>query len=107
MLRASSSRTVESRNPRSSRISAPKDFSSRKHAQKQMFGSHVLVPQPLGFFGGVVEDALALLAEGNLYRSGNAFPDGDARFNLFANGFDRAMGAQKAIRERLVLAKQP
>ena len=71
-----------------------------------MFGSDVLVAEPFRFFGGVIEDALAFLAERHFDRRGNAFANGDARFNLLADGFDRAVRPQKTVRERLVFAQQ-
>ena len=84
-----------------------KGFLLPQNSQEKVFRSHVLVSEPLGFFGGVVEDALALLAQGNFDRRGNAFANGDARFNFLADGFDRAVRAQEPVGESLILAHQP
>ena len=49
---------------------------------------------------------LAFLAEGHFDRRGDALANGDARFDLLANGLDRAVGTQKTIGQGLVLAHQ-
>ena len=66
----------------------------------------VLVPEALGFLGGEIQDALALLAQRHFHGRGDALANGDARFDLLADGLDRAVRAQKAVRQRLVLAHQ-
>ena len=66
----------------------------------------VLVPEPLRFFGGEIQDALALLAQRHFHGRGDALADGDARFDLLADGLDRAVRAQKTVGQRLVLAHQ-
>ena len=71
-----------------------------------MFGADVLVAKTLGFFRGEGQDAFALLAERHFHRGGNTFADGDPRFNFLANRFDRAVRAQKTVRQRLILAQQ-
>ena len=75
-------------------------------AQQQMLGAHVLVPQALGFLGREIQNALALLAQRHFHRRGDALANRDARFDLLANGLDRAVRAQKAAGQRLVLAHQ-
>src|SRR5487761_282392 len=72
-----------------------------------MFGPHMLVIEPLGLFGRVIQNAAAFLTERDLNRRGNAFTDRNTRFDLLANGFDGAVGTQKTIGERLVFAQQP
>ena len=67
----------------------------------------MLVAEPLRFFRGVIKNALALLAERNFHRSGNALANRDSRFDFLANGFDRAVGAQKAIGQRLIFPQEP
>ncbi len=47
----------------SGRISAAKHFSSRSRAEREVLGADVLVGEAFGFFGGVGEDALALVGE--------------------------------------------
>jgi hypothetical protein len=57
--------------------------------------------QALGFFRGEVQDALALLAERHFDGRGNALADGDARFDLFADGLDRAVLRRKRLASAL------
>src|SRR5690242_2588224 len=71
-----------------------------------MLRADVLVAQALGLFGGHVQDALALRAEGNFDGGGNALANGDASFNLFANGFDGTLLAEEAVGQGFVLAHQ-
>ncbi len=71
-----------------------------------MFGAYVLMAQPLGLFGSEVQDALALLAQRHFDGRGDALANGDARFDLLADGLDRAVRAQESIRESLILAHQ-
>src|SRR5438477_271557 len=75
-------------------------------SQQQVLRANVLVTQPLRFFRGHVQDALALRAQGHFHRRGNALANGDARLNLFTNGFDRALLAQEAVGQSFVLAHQ-
>ncbi len=71
-----------------------------------MFGPHVLVAQPLRFFRGAVQDALALRAQRHFHRRGNPLADRDARLDLFSNGFDRTLLPQESVGERLVFPHQ-
>src|SRR3984957_12893705 len=71
-----------------------------------MLSSNMLVAQALGFFGSEVQNSFALLTQRNLHRSRNAFAHGNARFNFFPDGFDRAMRPQEPVRERFILAQQ-
>src|SRR5208283_5629663 len=75
-------------------------------AQKQMLCSHVLMAQALRFLRRHIQDALALRAQGHFHGRGNALANGDARFDLFANGFDGALLAQEPVGKRLVFAHQ-
>ena len=97
---------VESRRPRSCRISAAKHFSSRSRPEQQMLGADVLVAQPLGFFRAIGQHALALMAQRQIDRSGNLLADGGVAFDLLADGFDGGVGAQEPVRQRFVLAQQ-
>ena len=83
-----------------------KGFLFAQDPQQQMLGADVLVPEPFGFFGGVVQDALAFLAQRDFHRGGDALAHGDARFDFLADGFDRAVRAQKSVGQRLVFAQQ-
>src|SRR5277367_825148 len=71
-----------------------------------MLGTNVFVAQSFCFLGREIQYALALLAQRNFHRSRNALTHGDARLDLFPDGFDRAMRAQKTVGERLILAQQ-
>src|SRR5438477_273663 len=71
-----------------------------------MFCTDVLVAQALRLFRGHIQDALALRAQGHFDRSGNTLANGDASFNLFANGFDGALLAEEAVGQSLVFAHQ-
>src|SRR6266436_5347131 len=99
-VRASSSRSVESRNPRSKALFFAQD------PQQQMLGSDVFVAEPLGFFRRHIKDALALRAERHFDGRRDALAYRDARFDLFAYRFDRALLAEETVGQRLVLAHQ-
>ena len=71
-----------------------------------MLGAHVLMPESFRFFRGHVQDALALRAERHFHRRGDALANRDARFDLFSNGFDRALLPQESVRQGFVLAHQ-
>src|SRR5713101_5368367 len=71
-----------------------------------MFGGYVLHTQPFRFFRGHVQDALAFRAKRNFHRSGDAFANRDPRFDLLADGFNRALLPQKTIGESFVFAHQ-
>src|SRR5215472_16125732 len=71
-----------------------------------MFRAHVFVAQALGLFRSHVQNALALRAQGDFNGSGNTLANGDARFNLFSNGFDGALLAQETVSQGFVFAHQ-
>ena len=104
--RASSSRMVESRRPRSWRISAAKHFSSRSKPEQQVLGADVLVVQPLGFFRAVRQHALAFVAERQIDRSGNLLPNGGVALDLLADGFHGRVRPEKTVGQRLVFPQQ-
>ena len=83
-----------------------KGFFFPQHPKQQVFRSDVFVTEPFSFFRGVVEDALAFLAEGNFHRSGNALAHGDARLDFLSDGLDRAVGPEKSVGQRLIFAQQ-
>src|SRR5579863_7521279 len=72
-----------------------------------MFGTDVAMRQALGFFRGVGEDALALVAQWQVDRGRDLLADRGVAFDLFADGFDRGVGAQEAIGQGLVFAQKP
>jgi hypothetical protein len=71
-----------------------------------VFGADVLVGEAFGFFGGVGEDALALVGERQVDRGGDLLADGGVALDLLADGFDGCVRTQEAVGERLVLAQQ-
>ena len=71
-----------------------------------MLRADVLHSQPLGFFRGHIQNPFALRAQRHFDRSRNALAYRDARFDLFANGFDRALLTQEAVRQCFILAHQ-
>src|SRR5271157_416872 len=60
-----------------------------------------------GFLGGVGQYPLALITQRKVHRGRDLLPDGGVPLDLFADGFDRGMGAQEAVGERLVFPQQP
>ena len=66
----------------------------------------MLVRQALCFFRRVGQDPLALVRQRQIDRSGNLLPNRSVTFNLFPNGFNRSMGAEKAIGQRLILTQK-
>src|SRR4029077_9628254 len=75
-------------------------------SEQQVFGADVPVPQALGLFRGEIQDAFGFLAERHFDRRGDALANGDALFDLFADGLDGAVRTQETIGQRLVLAHQ-
>ena len=75
-------------------------------SEQQMLGADVPVPEALGFFRGEIQDAFGFLAERHFHGRGDALANGDALFDLLADGFDRAVRTQETIGQRLVLAHQ-
>ena len=71
-----------------------------------MLGADVAVGKPLGFFGGVCQNPLALMAQGKVHGGGNLFPDGGVPLDLFTDGFDGSVRAKEPVGQRLVLAQQ-
>jgi len=71
-----------------------------------MLGTDVLVGQTLGFFGGVREDALALVAQGQVNRRGKLLPDRDVFFNFLTDGFNRGVGGQESIVQGFVFPQK-
>ena len=83
-----------------------KAFLFAQDSEEQMFGADVPVAEALGFFGGEIQDALGFLAERDFHGRGDALANGDALFDLFADGLDGAVGTQKTIGQCFVLAHQ-
>ena len=105
-LRSSSSRTEDSRRSALLQNFRAKRFLFAQYSQQQMFGAHVFVAQPLGFFRREIQYAFALLAQRHFHRGGDALAHGDARFDFLADGFDRAVRAQESVGQRFVFAHQ-
>ncbi len=81
-------------------------FLFAKQAQQQMLCTDVLMRQPLGFLRRVGQNALALVAQGQVHGSRNLLPNSRVALDLLTDGFDRSMGPQEPIGERLVFAQQ-
>src|ERR1700722_2985694 len=62
--------------------------------------------QALGFFRGVGEHALALVAQRQIDRGRDLFADRGMSFDLLANGFDRGVRTQETIGQGLVFAQK-
>src|SRR5437588_12774925 len=71
-----------------------------------MFGTNMAVGKALGFFGGVGENSLALIAEREIDRGGKFVADGGVTLDLLADRFDRGMRTQKPVREGFVFAQK-
>src|SRR5580692_135443 len=66
----------------------------------------MFVRQPLSFFRGVRQHALALVAKGQVHGGGNLFPDGGVALDLFTDRLNRSMGPKEPIRQRFVFPQQ-
>ena len=77
-----------------------------QQAEQQMLGADVLVIQPLRFFGAIGQHALALVAQRQIHRGRDLLANRGVRFDLLADGLDRRVRAQEAVRQRLVLPQQ-
>ena len=98
--------SVESRKPRSCRISAAKHFSSRSSPSSRCSVPMCLWLKPLGLFGGVGQHPLALVAQRQIDRGRDLLADRGVRFDLLADRFDRGVRAQEPVGQRLVFAQQ-
>ena len=83
-----------------------KTFFFAQQSQQQVLGSNMFMGKPLGLFGGVGQHALAFVAQGQIDRGGNLFPDGGVSFDLFADRFHRRVGAQEPVGQGLIFAQQ-
>ena len=75
--------------------------------EQQMFGSDMAMGQPFRFFRGIRQHAFALIAEGEIDRGRDFFPDGGVTFDLLADRFHRGMRAQKSVGQGLIFAQEP
>ena len=83
-----------------------KAFLFAQQSQQQMLGANVLVRKALGFFRGVGQHALALVAQGQVHGGRYLLPDRGVGLDLLANGFHRSMRPQEPIGQRLVFAQK-
>ena len=72
-----------------------------------MFGPNVPVRQPLRFFGGVGQHALALVAQRKIHRGRDLFPNRGVTLNLLADGLNRGVRAQESIGQGFIFAQEP
>ena len=106
VVRCSSSRMAARRRPRSCRICGGKAFFLAQKPQQQVFGADVLVAQALGLFGGVGQNALALVESGR----STEVETFSARWCVVRSvcGWTRPTRATaESVRKRLVLAQKP
>src|SRR5205823_2597565 len=83
-----------------------KAFFFPEQAQQQVLGADVLMIQTLGFLGAVSQHALALVAERQIDRRRNLFPNRGMPFDLFPDRIDSRMRSEKPVGQRLILPKQ-
>ena len=77
-------------------------------AEQQVLGADVLVEQPLGFFGRILQHALGLGAERDLDRGRDLLAEDRAAFDLLADVFERQVRAREdPAGEPLAFAHQP
>ena len=77
-----------------------------QQTEQQVFGADVLMGEPLRFLGGIGQNPLAFIAEREVDRCGDLFPDRGVSFDLLADRFDRGMRAQETIGQSLVFAQK-
>src|SRR5580658_7428196 len=72
-----------------------------------MFGSDMPVRESLRFLGGIGQHALALIAQGQVHRGRDFFPNRGVTLNLLADGLNRGVRAQESIGQGFVFAQEP
>src|SRR6185312_9652042 len=72
-----------------------------------MVGANMLVCQALGLLGGVVQNALALMAERQVHRRRSLLARHRAALYFLMDRFQRRVGAEKTVGQGLVFAQQP
>ena len=77
-------------------------------AEQQVFGPHVVVQQPVGFFGRELQDALGLGAEGDLHRGRHLLAEDRPPLDVLADAFEGQVRAgEDAARQPLAFPDQP
>ena len=71
-----------------------------------MFSPNMLVRQALSLLSSIGEHTLTFIRQGQINRSRNLLPNRCVTFNLFPDGFNRRMGAEKAVSQRFVLTQK-
>ncbi len=78
-----------------------------QNAQQQVLGADVVVQQPVGFLGGILEHALGFGAEGDFNGGRDLLAKHGPAFDFLANTFEREVRAGKdAAGQALALANQ-
>ncbi len=77
-----------------------------QNAQKEVLCADMTMIQSLRFLVGIGEDALALVRKGQVDRGRDLLANGRARFNFFANAFDRGRIAKEPISQILILTDE-
>src|ERR1700693_1964439 len=71
-----------------------------------MFGPNVPMRKPLGFFSGVGQNALALVAEREIHGSRDFFANRGMTLDLLADRFNGGVRAQETVRQGLIFAQE-
>ena len=71
-------------------------------SQQQMLGSDMPMIQPFCFFGGIGENAFALVRKRQIDGRRNFLTNGRPAFNFLADTLDRGMIPKKTIRQILI-----
>src|SRR3984885_1088833 len=72
-----------------------------------MFGSDMPVRESLRFLGGIGQHALALIAQGQVHRGRDFFPNRGVTLNLLADGLNRGRRPPESIGQGVVFAQEP
>src|ERR1700677_523658 len=65
------------------------------------------VREPLRFFRGISQHPLAFIAQGQVHRSRDFFPNRGVTLNLLPDGFNRGVRTQEAIGQGFIFAQEP
>src|SRR5271165_7675477 len=72
-----------------------------------MLGPNVFVIQPLRLFRAIGKDPLAFVAQRQVDGSRDLFTDRGVGFDLLPDGLNCGVGAEKPVRQSLILAEKP
>ena len=79
-----------------------------EQAEQQVLGADVVVEEPVGFLGGVLQDPLGLAAEGNLDRGRDLLAEDRPAFDVLADAVERQVRAlEDPAGQTLAFTDQP